>query len=364
MSPSLDFLSGDSGRHNSWLGPGPAAYDFRGMVSTSLLATYLLTSGDYSGDVRTSPTKAMLDAVTYASLLDDVDRSDPNTRELEAYVASISGQEAGLWVVSATMGNLVCLRSLLTQPPYSILCDERAHCFSNEAGGTFALTGALAQPVRPANGKYITLDDILPHIRLGHGERVHACPTRVISLENTLRGMVMPLEETRRICKFAHENGIRVHLDGARLWEAVATGAGSLKEYCSLFDTVNLCLSKGLGAPAGAIAVGNRATLQHARWIRQSIGGSIRQPGMLAAAALVAIKDTFEAGLLSKTHDIAAKISQHWLSCGGKLTYPTETNMIWLNFEHQRFGLDELIQKGREDGITIHRDRLVVHYRK
>ncbi|KAJ5266726.1 pyridoxal phosphate-dependent transferase [Penicillium angulare] len=192
---------------NSWLNPGLAAYDFR-------------------GDVRTSPTAAMLNAITHASLLDDIDRSDSSTRKLEAYVASLAGHETGLWVVSGTMGNLVSLRCLLHQPPYSIMCDERSHCLTNEAGGVFAFAGAIPQPIRPANDKYITLEDILPIIKLGHGEKVHACPTRVISLENTLRGMVMPLAEARRIGDFAHANGIRVHLDGARLWEAVASGAG------------------------------------------------------------------------------------------------------------------------------------------
>ncbi|KAH8700518.1 pyridoxal phosphate-dependent transferase [Talaromyces proteolyticus] len=329
--------------HNSWLSLGSAAYDFR-------------------GDVRTSPTAAMLEAVTYASLLDDLDRSDPSTKKLEAYLASLTGHEAGLWVVSGTMGNIVSLRSLLVQPPYSILCDERAHCLNNEAGGAFAFTGAVPQPVHPANDKYITLEDILPHIKLGHGEKVHACPTRVISLENTLRGMVMPLEETRRICDFAHANGIRVHLDGARLWEAVASGEGSLIEYCALFDTITMCFSKGLGAPAGAIVVGSEGAVRRARWIRQSIGGSIRQPGLLAEAAYVAVRDTFEGNQLIRTHHIAAKIAQHWVSCGGKLKYPTETNMIWLDFEQQPFGLDDLIKVGRERGIFIHRDRLVIHY--
>lgn len=306
----------------------------------------------------------MLEAVTNASLLDDIDRSDPSTKKLEQHLASMTGHEEGLWVVSATMGNLVSLRSLLTQPPYGILCDSRAHCLTNEAGGAFAFAGAIPQPVNPSNDKYLTLEDILPYVRLENGERVHACPTRVISLENTLRGMVMPLTEARRICHFAHANGIKVHLDGARIWEAVTASEWALKEFCQVFDTVSLCFSKGLGAPAGAIVVASQSTIRHARWIRQSVGGSIRQPGLLAEMALIAVKETFGQNRLARTHDIAAKISRYWASCNGRLKHPTETNMIWLNFEGQPFGLGEIIKEGRERGIAIHRDRLVVHYRK
>lgn len=306
----------------------------------------------------------MLEAITYASLLDGIQDSDPSTKKLEEHVAAMAGHEAGLWVVSGTMGNLVSLRTLLTQPPYSIICDERAHFLNNETGGVFAFSGAVPQPVRPSNGKYLTLEDILPHVKLGHGEKVHAVPTRVIALENTLRGMVIPLAETRRICEFAHANEIKVHLDGARLWEAVTATGSSLADYASLFDTVAMCFSKGLGAPAGAIVLGNKATIRHARWVRQSIGGGIRQPGLLTEAAFVAVRDTFEGKKLAKTHEVASRIGRHWEACGANLLYPTETNMVWLDFTGQQFGLADVIAKGKEKGITLNRDRLVIHYRK
>jgi threonine aldolase len=318
---------------------------------------------EISGDVRTTPTAAMLQAVTQASLLDGIDRSDTSTNALEEYLASVTGREAALWVVSGTMGNLVSLRTLLTRPPYGVICDARAHCVTNEAGGAFAFAGALPQTVSPANGRHLTLEDILPHVKLTQ-DKVHMCPTRVISLENSLRGMILPLAEARRICDFAHQNGIKVHLDGARLWEVVSSGEGSLKEYCALFDTVTMCFSKGLGALAGAIVVGDPDTIRHARWIRQSIGGSIRQPGPLAAAALVAVQETFEKKRLAKTHLVAKEIAELWQSRGGKLAHPTETNMVWLSFDGKPFGLDALIRNAAERGIKIHRDRIVIHYRE
>ncbi|KAL7916840.1 l-allo-threonine aldolase [Trichoderma velutinum] len=304
----------------------------------------------------------MLQAIIAASLLDDIDRSDSSTQDLEAYVARLAGKEAGLFVPSGTMGNIVSLRTLLHRPPYAILCDANAHIFCNEAGGSFALAGAIPQLVAPANNQYLTLEDILEHVKLTEGTRVHSCPTQVIALENTLRGMVMPLTEARRICEFAHKNRIRIHIDGARLWEVVAAGHGSLSDYCSLADTVTMCFSKGLGAPAGAIVVGSEETIRHARWVRQSIGGSIRQPGLLAAAALTAVQRTFEDGLLPRTHQIAREIAAFWQSRGGKLKHPTHTNMVWLDFCGQNFNLEDLARKAAEQGILISRDRLIVHY--
>jgi threonine aldolase len=306
----------------------------------------------------------MLNAMAHASLSDGVAISDPTTHELEAYLAKLTTHPAALFVLSGTMGNLVALRSLLTQPPYGILCDSRAHILASEAGGAFAFTGAIPRPVEPANGDYLTLEDILPHIVLPDSATVHMCPTRVISLENPLRGMIMPLSEARRICDFAHEHGVLVHLDGARLWEVVSAGAGSLEGYCSLFDTVTMCFSKGLGAPAGAIVVGGEAVIRHARWIRQSIGGSVRQPGPLSAAALVAVKKTFGEGLLKPTHEIAQEIATFWEGCGGTLKHPTQTNMVWLEFTGLSFGLRQMIDEASSRGIFISRDRLIVHYRK
>jgi threonine aldolase len=176
--------------------------------------------------------------------------------------------------------------------------------------------------------------------------------------------MVMPLTEARRICEYAHTKGIQIHLDGARLWEAVVANDWSLEQFCSLFDTVSLCFSKGLGAPAGAIVVANKAIIRQARWVRQSIGGSIRQPGLLAEAAYTVVQDTFEGNQLARTHDIATRISRHWISCGGRLVYPTQTNMVWLDFTGLPFGLDDLINKAKEKGLAIHRNRIVIHYRE
>ncbi|KAI9677987.1 MAG: hypothetical protein M1817_005931 [Caeruleum heppii] len=334
---------------SSWSSPGRAAFDFR-------------------SDVVTTPTPAMLTAITTCSLYDDVFAEDPTTLALEAHIASLTGHPAALLVLSGTMGNQVALRTLLTQPPHSVLCDHRAHILTWEAGGVASLSGALVQGVVPANGSFLSLEDVWKHVVLS--DDVHACPTAVISLENTLNGSIMPLDETRRIAAFAREHGIKLHLDGARLWEAVAADAGSLTDYASLFDSVSLCFSKGLGAPIGSILVGSETFVKRARWIRKSIGGGLRQAGVVSAAARVAVDETFgqgpwgEKGKLRESHEMARKVGRSWEEMGGKLERSVETNMVWLDLESLGIGAEEFGKMAEECGVKVGGGRLVVHYRE
>lgn len=308
----------------------------------------------------------MLAAIQNTTLLDDVFMEDPTTNSLESHIANLTCHEAALFVTSGTMGNQLALRSHLTQPPYAVLCDYRAHILEWEAGGVAALCGALVKGVVPSNGVYLTLEDIKKNIVLS--DDVHACPTRVISLENTLGGTIMPLAEAKRICDFARENDVRMHLDGARIWEAVVAGAGSLPDYTGLFDSVSLCFSKGLGAPVGSMLVGKKKFIKHARWIRKSIGGGLRQPGVVTAAARVAVDETFgkgpngEGGLLRQSHIRAKEIAGLWQGMGGHLDKPTETNMVWLGLEKTGVSDEEFADIGKRHGLRLLGGRLVVHY--
>ena len=321
------------------------------------------------GDTVTTPTLSMLSAITNAAVLgDDVFMEDPATMSLEAYIADLTGHEAALLVMSGTMGNQICLRSLLTQPPHGVLCDYRAHILEYEAGGTAVLCGALVKGVVPKNGVYLTLEDVKANVVLS--DDVHACPTRVISLENTLGGTIMPLAEVKRIAEFARAEGIKMHLDGARLWEAVAAGAGSLPDYTALFDSVSMCFSKGLGAPIGSMIVGSKAFIKHARWIRKSLGGGTRQCGIISAAARVAVDEVFgrgptgEGGKLRTIHARAKKAADTWESKGGKLAKPVETNMVWLDLESAGIGRVEFVEIGKKHGLKLLSGRLVLHHRK
>ncbi|EFW21582.1 hypothetical protein D8B26_001756 [Coccidioides posadasii str. Silveira] len=331
----------------SWQSPGDAAFDFR-------------------SDVVTKPTLSMLEGIANTSLFDDDFMEDRTTNSLQEYIAKLTGKEDALLVMSGTMGNQVALRTHLTQPPYGVLCDHRAHIIHYEAGGVTTWTGAYLKGIVPKNGRYLVLEDIQKHAVLDDDFR--GCPTRVISLENTLDGMIMPLPETERICEWARSHGLKVHLDGARLWEAVAAGAGNLPSYANLFDSVSLCFSKGLGAPIGSILAGSDEFIKKARQFRKSIGGGTRQSGIIAAAARVAVEETFgsgpcgEGGKLRASHTNAKRIADMWVRKGGKLVSPTETNMVWLDLAASEVSCNAWEELGQREGLQLMGNRLVVHY--
>lgn len=229
-----------------------------------------------------------------------------------------------------------------------------------------SLTGAMVKPVVPDNGVYLTVEDIQANVYLD--DDVHTCPTRVISLENTLNGMIMPLGEVQRISRFARSYGLKMHCDGARLWEAAAAGAGSLVEYAECFDTLSLCFSKGLGAPIGSVLVGPKDVIKHARWVRKSIGGGLRQSGVVAAAARVAVDETFgkgpngEGGLLRDTHILAKEVAKMWTDLGGQLIHPVDTNMVWIDLSAAKCPASKFEELGKEAGLKLFGGRLVIHY--
>jgi threonine aldolase len=219
----------------------------------------------------------------------------------------------------------------------------------------------------PSNGHHLTLEDVQKHAVVS--DDVHACPTRVISLENTLDGMVMPLDETRKISAWARERGIRMHLDGARIWEVVAADVGgSLPDFTTCFDSVSLCFSKGLGAPIGSIIVGSKPFIAHARRIRKMIGGGTRQAGVISAAARVAVRENFgegpngNGGTLRASHARARRVAELWRTKGGQLAKPVETNMVWLDIVEAGYSAEQFAELAAAEGIKARGGRLVVHY--
>ncbi|MCJ1250451.1 putative low-specificity L-threonine aldolase 1 [Trapelia coarctata] len=355
MAPSIDVVGThvSNGIHKlnsevtAWQQPGPAAADFR-------------------SDITTTSTPAMLSAIVNAGLNDGW--SGNGAAGFEAHMAQLCGREAALFMVSSTMGNQVALRTHFGRPPLGIICDERSHVIHQEAAGVAQFSGALPQTVRPSNGLYLTLEDIRRKIVLSDGSDACTTPTRAIHLENPLGGIIMPLTELRRIKQYASENDIKLHMDGARLWEAAAAGAGSLADFCAEADSVNLCLTKGIGAPVGSIVVGDMAFIHHARWVRKSIGGAMRQPGLMAAAAWAAVDEAFghdssgRHSLLVRSHELAAKVAAFWQRLGGRLVAPQQTNMLWLDLEAVGIDETEWERRGKKYGLELHASRLVMHY--
>ena len=309
----------------------------------------------------------MLNAAVTATLRDAFDDACP---ELEEHVAALCGQPAALFCISGTMANQIALRCHLFQPPMAILADYRSHILTMEAGGMATLTGALVQAVVPKNGVYMTLDDVKRCAVLK--DDLYSCPTRVIVIENPHAGSIMPLSEFRAIAAFAHSNGIRIHVDGARLWEAVAAGAGSLKEFCGVVDSVSMCFSKGLCAPAGSVLVGNQRFIAQARKVRKSIGGAMRQPGIAVAMAMAGLKDVFEnenggpdgRDGLRRGHEMAREIAEEWTGAGGRVSMPVQTNMVCVDLDEAGIEEGAWVRGGKERGLQLRGARIVMHCRE
>lgn len=214
----------------------------------------------------------------------------------------------------------------------------------------------------PANNHHLTLSDVKKHAVLD--KDIHYCPTHLISLENTLAGTILPLKDCQEISQWAHAQNppIHMHLDGARLWEAVAAGAGELKEYCACFDSVTMCFSKGLGAPLGSIIIASRLFVEKARHIRKGLGGGLRQAGVVTASARISVDETFLGNKLSATHQRAREIADMWRTKGGKLTQATETNMVWLDVDAAGVSEEEFVEMGVKEGVRFLGGRVVVHY--
>ena len=320
------------------------------------------------GDITTTSTPVMLRAILDAGPNDGW--TGNGAAKFETHVAQLASREAALFNVSSIMSNQVALRTHAARSPTGVLCDARSHIIHMEAGGMASWAGALPQALMPSNGLYLTVEDIKRKVVLSDGSDSCTCPTRIIHLENPLGGVVLPLTELRRIKCFAEEHDLKVHMDGARLWEAVAAGAGTLDDFCNLADSVNLCLTKGLGAPVGSILLGDYDFIRAAKWVRKSVGGAMRQPGLMAAAAWAAMDEAFgrdpsgKDSLLRMTHEHASRVVHFWQQLGGKLAVPQQTNMVWLDLKAA--GIDEVEWEhiGQRYGLQLHSSRLVMHYRK
>ena len=239
---------------------------------------------DLRSDTVTRPVADMRRAIAEAEVGDDVFGDDPTVNLLQERVASLFGTEAALFVPSGTMSNHVALAAI-TQPGDEVIMDRFAHIFNNEAAAGAVLSGLQLNPIDGSAG-VITADQIEPLIRPGS---LHQPATRVIALENTHNaagGRVFPLEEMQRVKRLAESHDVKVHLDGARLCNAVVASGVSFADYVKCADTVNMCFSKGLGCPVGSIVGGNEATIGRARRKRKQFGGGMRQAGILAAEAL------------------------------------------------------------------------------
>ncbi|MBN1482982.1 low-specificity L-threonine aldolase [candidate division KSB1 bacterium] len=280
---------------------------------------------DLRSDTLTRPTAAMRQAMADAPVGDDVFGEDPTMNELQRRVAELCGKEAALFVPSGTMSNQIAINAH-TQPGDEIICEYGCHIFNYEGGAPALLSGVQLHPLHGQRG-VITAEHIQTAIR---PKDHHFAQTRLIEIENTHNragGAVFPLDEIQKIRSLADEHDLKMHLDGARLWNAyVATGI-SLKEWSVCFDSISLCFSKGLGAPIGSILVGSAEFIDCAHRYRKIYGGGMRQVGVIAAAALYALDCHIER--LAEDHKRAHQLALKLIELGAYVDLEaTQTNIV------------------------------------
>ena len=243
---------------------------------------------DLRSDTVTKPSAAMRRAMAEAEVGDDVYLEDPTVNRLQERAAAMFGREAGLFVPSGSMGNLVSIMAQ-TERGQEVICEAAGHIYNYEMASMAALAGVLPRVI-PSSDGIMTWEQVAPAIR----EKSYArSQTALVALENTHNmagGTVYPTRLTQAICDNAHEAGLKVHLDGARIFNAAAYLGQEVSEITRNCDSVQFCFSKGLGAPVGSMIVGAKAFIERCRVIRKMLGGGMRQVGVLAAAALVALE--------------------------------------------------------------------------
>jgi threonine aldolase len=303
---------------------------------------------DLRSDTVTRPGPEMRRAIAEAVVGDDVFGDDPTVIALEERVASMLGTDAALFVPSGTMANQIAL-ACITEPGDEVILDRQCHIFNYEVAAAPALSGLQFNPLDGKTG-VITADQIRPHIRTPN---LHCPVTRVITVENTHNragGHVFPFDEMKRIKALAESHGLKVHLDGARLANAVVASGVSFRDYGSCADTVNMCFSKGLGAPVGSIVSGATEVIRKARRKRKQFGGGMRQAGILAAAALYALDHHI--ARLKQDHDHARRLGDAIEAVDGlELVYPVETNIVIFRVDEKFATVEGLLAALREHGV-------------
>lgn len=319
-------------------------------------------TADYRSDTVTRPGPGMLEAMMSAPVGDDVFVEDPSINELEFRIAELFGREAAIFCPSGTMTNQIGIKCH-TQPGDEVICDKQSHVYLYEGGGIAFNAGCSVRPLEGERGM-ITAAQIREHI---NPDDVHRPVTRLVSLENTANrggGSCYDFKEILRIKELCQEHRLKLHLDGARIFNALVARGESPAQYGQVFDSISICLSKGLGCPVGSLLVGDRDFIARGRRLRKVLGGGMRQAGYLAAAGLYAIYNNINR--LAEDHAHAHQIAQCLIMrdyVGHVL--PVETNIII--FEVLKpFTAATLVTKLAEYGIQCFaisptQVRMVVH---
>ena len=317
---------------------------------------------DFRSDTVTKPTQEMLKAMMNANVGDDVFGEDPSINELEKLSADMFGMEAGLFCPSGTMTNQIAIKCH-TQPGDEVICDESAHVYQYEGGGIAFNSSASVKLLYGDRGR-INAEQIKISINADDNHKAH---TSLVCLENTSNrggGSCYDFEEIKKIKEVCTDNGLALHLDGARLWNALIAKNETPLQYGQTFDSISICLSKGLGSPAGSVLIGKKDLIKKARRIRKVFGGGMRQGGFLAAAGMYALKNNIER--LKQDHEHAKQIGDTLnKSSIARSVLPIETNIIIFETNNNTTA-NAIVEKLKEKEILCYaiapdRVRFVIH---
>jgi len=315
---------------------------------------------DLRSDTKTKPSPEMRAAIASAEVGDEQRREDPTVNELERRAAELLGQEEAVFVPTATMANEIALR-LLGEPGDEVVADENSHIFTAELGGPAVHAGLMTRPLRCPNGRF-TPEQLRETFR--RGDDTHMPATRIVSVENTHNqsgGRVWRLDELEAVVSTARELGLLLHLDGARIFNAAVALGVPAAEIGRRFDTVTLCLSKGLGCPLGALVAGSPESMGRARGLKHLFGGAMRQAGIVAAAGVYALEHNIER--LADDHMRARRLAEALREAGVPVDLEqVETNFVQVEVAPLNLttaeALERLAQQGVGLSLTMHPTRL------
>ncbi|XVF31016.1 hypothetical protein REPUB_Repub16aG0109100 [Reevesia pubescens] len=325
---------------------------------------------DLRSDTVTKPTEAMRAAMATAEVDDDVLGVDPTAFQLESEVAEIMGKEAGLFVPSGTMGNLISVLVHCDIRGSEVILGDNSHIHIYENGGISTIGGVHPRPVKNNEDGTMDINLIEAAIRDPRGELVYPT-TRLICLENShanTGGRCLSVEYTDKVGELAKKHGLKLHIDGARIFNASVALGISINRLVQAADSVSVCLSKGLGAPVGSVIVGSKSFITKARRLRKTLGGGMRQLGFICAAAFVALKENV--GKLEGDHKKAKVIAEGLNQIKGLRVNvaAVETNIIYFDIEEgSKFTAEKLYKNLEEHGVLVmpegpSRMRIVLHH--
>lgn len=302
---------------------------------------------DLRSDTVTKPTQGMLDAMFSARVGDDVFGDDPTVNQIEQKISNMFGMESAIFCPSGTMTNQIAI-NVHTNPGDEVICDRLSHIYNYEGGGIASNSGVSTRLLAGDKGRFVA-SDVIENI---NPDDIHFPITSLVSIENTCNkggGSIWDIESIKEIAEVCKKYKFKLHLDGARLFNALAETKEDPNDYGNLFDSISICLSKGLGAPIGSLLLGSSEFIKKARRIRKVFGGAMRQVGYLAAAGIYALDNNIER--LEQDHERAKIIENtlHKLSYI-KSIYPVETNLIVFELEKD-MNVNQLLKKLEEKEI-------------